>query len=744
DHVFGYISPANIPLQAHIEGFMYFLTGEKEYAIEVRKCLLEVERLKEIYPREKIRQHPEYRKGLPAVDPAFFLQPYIYGYLYIKDSGVLDDTEKLQVENSIRSSVNVAFSFPEWGAHNRSMLRAWSLSLAARTLGENKCTGETEEGKWQKLANYLAEESWGRWSIEDAELYIPLWLISTINYAILANKEREYFSMPQTKYYFDYITHLITSNGQIPDFGDAHFNSNWYIWLACLEKGASMYNCGYMKYAAKKIWEFGTSVSLDTSKDDGGSSNTGTNAKSNENIVYSPHVASYLVYAYHAADDRVVPEKPGWKSEEVLEELVGKKIAFRNGWEESSTYLLLNYRDEGYYACIPRRYLRTTLSVRAEKMHHGHSDENSIVFLARDGSILLNDAGYRENLPNGKYRADIYHNRLVFREGLKGEGTTLYNFLHDEGYYKKTVTEKIHFQDFGRLAISRTRLYNTLPSLTWDRIITYLEEEDTFIIVDWVCPNSKAGLTIANLWHTGEILAQKNNARDGDEKGEGEAFDTRIPWIYKAPGDKNPRKNNDNTFLCIEFPCNGGGKKVEVNNIKRHYGDGVMISQYSSKEYAEKEAECFVTVLTPHDAKEGLEGMDKITGRVTVDWISEKKDAILLEYRGNSTLYLAYKLDLEKGIMADEDEYPRYTWEMGRISYGNHGKVAADADFSYVEIAGGKIKYGFINGSGIEYNGRVLYRTPDFTTCKFGTNITVPSNHKWRAWKGERTESENN
>ena len=75
NHVFGYCSPAHIPIQAHIEGFMYSLSGEEEHAIEAKKCLLDVEGLKKTYPEEKLNQHPEYRKGLPAVEPAFSLQP---------------------------------------------------------------------------------------------------------------------------------------------------------------------------------------------------------------------------------------------------------------------------------------------------------------------------------------------------------------------------------------------------------------------------------------------------------------------------------------------------------------------------------------------------------------------------------------------------------------------------------------------------------------------------------------------
>ena len=66
---------------------------------------------------------------------------------------------------------------------------------------------------------------------------------------------------------------------------------------------------------------------------------------------------------------------------------------FRDGWGDDANYLLLNYRDEGPYALMPREYLRHTIPVEEEKMHHGHSDENAISLLMSGGSVLLNEAG---------------------------------------------------------------------------------------------------------------------------------------------------------------------------------------------------------------------------------------------------------------------------------------------------------------------------------------------------------------
>ncbi len=103
-----------------------------------------------------------------------------------------------------------------------------------------------------------------------------------------------------------------------------------------------------------------------------------------------------------------------------MEDVQGKKIVFRNGWSPLSTYLLLNYRDEGDGGLNFRDYLRDTIPVEEEKMTHGHADENSIVLLMSGGSVLLHDGGYRDYMPSGPfgaYRQDYFHNRLVVRPG---------------------------------------------------------------------------------------------------------------------------------------------------------------------------------------------------------------------------------------------------------------------------------------------------------------------------------------
>lgn len=689
-----YTAPGIIPVQVQLEGFMYSVTGKLEYAEKAKEGLLEADTYLSIVPEEHIRRHPEYAKGVPAFEPMFQGPHFLYGYLFIKDSGVVNEQERQRIEQSIRSCVDGLFHYPEWGAHNRSMLRVWALSLAIEALGDTE-----ETRRWDKMRTYLAEESFGKWSIEDAQLYIILWLAACHEYAKYAGREDEYFKLPQTKYYFDYLVRILTPEGFVPDYGDSHFGSNWYLWLSCLEKGAAVYKDGHMKYAADKVFEFGM-------------------AFAGEQV--SIGLAAYLTYAYMWADDEVEPVKPDWGSEELLEDVVGKKIVFRDGWNEEDAYLLFNYRDEGNYAFTPRNYLRHTISVKAEKAHHGHSDENSVSLLVKDRNVLLYEGGYREVSPNGKYRNDIYHNRLVFREGERSAGS-LYDFIHDAGYYKQAVTEKIHMQKFAPVEYSRTRLYDVARKITWDRCMTYIKEDGVFIVVDWTKAEEAQTLTTANLWHTGLVL----------EQGEG-FFDTCVPHIYRGPGDRNPYKNRSDWALAIEFP--GSGRDIGQEAIKRCYGDAVMLYEAESGHVEQGGMRAYVTVLTPHRRTVPA---GQVTGRVSVEALPDHADRLSLRYQGEggSAVHLAYKLDLEKGLL-DPSLYPRYTWEAGRIDYG---RLATDADFAFVKEENGGLRYGFVNGCRLEFDGIERFATPKLSSYQFESKSWAIVDHKWRAWDGFET-----
>ncbi|MBO9604899.1 MAG: hypothetical protein J7639_03060 [Paenibacillaceae bacterium] len=718
-----YAAPSAVVVQAQLEAFLYRATGLREHAEQARRHLLGVGDYRAIVPPEVIARHPEYAAGIPALEACFQLPFYIHGYLAIQGSGVLGEADEDAIAETIRGSIACTLHFPEWGAHNRSMLRVWALALAVRALAGREGEGwrRTLNG-WAHMRDVLAEESWGGWSIEDAQSYLPFWLVSCIEYSVHTGREPAYFRMPQTKYYFDFVAGLATGYGQIPDFGDANFNTNWHIWLACLEKGAAVYKCGLMKDAAARIAAFGLA-----------------------DQPVSPGIAAYLALACDWADDTVPPERPQGGSGELLEDLVGKKIVFRGGGEgdgesesaggrEDETYLLYNYRDEGDYALVARDNLRTTLPVPAEKMHHGHSDENAVLFLAAKRTILLHDGGYREQVPNGKYRADLYHNRLVFRDGERAaplRAGAVYDALHDDGRYRRVRTEKLHFRRFAPLDYARTRLYDEGRKLVWDRMIAYLKQAGVFLVVDTVLAQADGHMTTANVWHTG--LAEAVGAG---------GFATRVPFVHRGIGCRNPYVNADELALLVEFPL-AAGRVIGSERIRRNYGEGVMLYEAETKRFQPGDRSTFVTVLTPYARSKPAEGH---VGRVIVTHAPAAGDALALRYDGAdgaSPLHLAYKLDLGIGIGAPIFAGgPQFTRESGTIVYGDGGGdsgggnggdgIMTDADFAYAAEDGA---YGFVNGSGLTFRGRERFAAPLRSTFRFGANDFVPTVSKWRAWE---------
>jgi len=688
DYMFGYTSPGNIASQIHCESIEYMVNEDIETAKAIRKYLLHPIKLCSIFPEEVRKERIEYKRGVPLMEPLFQLHAYINGYEQIKDSGVLSKEDINIVKETIIRSILPLIHSLEWGAHNRSMLRACAIVQAYNTVGLCEDTKD-----WLKAADYLAEESIGRWSIEDASHYIPLWLFASIMYAKHRGIEDEYYAKPQTKYYFDYITHYICPNGRIPGFGDAWFHSDWQIWMACLEMGATKYSCGKMKQAAHLIYEYGM--------------------KKHNNVI-SIGLANYCAYAYKWSDDTVKKTQLNFKSEEVLDELVGKKIAFRH----NGSYMLYNYRDEGYYGFIPRKYLRTSIPVKAEKMHHGHGDENSIVTLVKDENILLHEGGYRDRLPNGKYRADMYHNKLSFREGLQTDKKTTYDKLHDEGYYKHVDTEKLHFQSFEDIDYLRTRNYYRPYNLIWDRAITCIKKDDTYIIIDWIENSEKRDLTIVNNIHT----QYANKIKEG-------VYEAYNDTIQKSAADTNPFENKKDYSLVVEFLTNP--KKSTNEQIRRNHGKATMLSEVVSKTYKEGDREIFVTVLT---IKKRSENIDKYMNQAKIENIVGNKDAISVIYNGSKKVYITNKCNLDYGLTPyEEDRAPIYDWEGGKIKYGN---ITTDADFSYI-IEDDKLKFGMINGCRVYFNDKKIHATPRYTSRDFLLETFEEIDHKWRAWSGE-------
>ena len=307
--------------------------------------------------------------------------------------------------------------------------------------------------------------------------------------------------------------------------------------------------------------------------------------------------------AYRWSDFAVGAETPSTASQEVLDDVVGKKVVFRNGWTPSSTYMLYTYRDIGDGGWLPREYLRTTIPVEEEKMHHGHSDENSICpsdekgidsasrrrvsrfhaersirclsaqiisitgVVVRDGKIALGQKA-------GEYRYASPDHEAV-------PGQSLLDFFRNSGAYRDIRTQNIDFQTTRHADMTRTRLINEHLGYEADRTIVYLKDVDWFVVFDAVRFTKPGYLTMASLWHTRQVL----------ESGPG-WYDTAYDSLRQVDVRGSQR-------LLVCFPQRDL-MTDGVENQRRYYQQEKTIYQMIGRHGYRNELQTFVTVLIPH------------------------------------------------------------------------------------------------------------------------------------------------
>ncbi|MEM2598305.1 MAG: heparinase II/III family protein [Thermoproteota archaeon] len=664
--------PPMVPVaRALVEGFLYHVTGNKEYAEKAREAMLTYQKLPDMVP-ERMRRMPKYAGGIrPMLNWFGGVTLFLRAYEFIRDSGVIRWEDREVFKQIVGNSLEPFFSFPEWGPHNRAIKRGLALMYAAKIFPDHP-----DASKWNKLGKLMVEPSLKHWSLEDSELYVPIWLSDLLLYLDVTG-DWEVLDSPIMKYYFHYFTNLLCPLGMIPDFGDATWGANAELYLAILEKGASTYRDPHMKYAADRIFRF---------------------------ALKEKKLGIYAIFAYLWSDDTVETKVPVSCSQEVLDEVIGKKIVFREGWDEDATYMLLNYMDEGDIGWYYKEHLRNTLVVTSEKMHHGHADENSIITLLKNGAFLLHDGGYREALPNGAYRADVYHNRVVVRHG-RPSGQRLFEFLHDKGVYQPVRTRRVHFKKFQDVDVSRTEVIDERNGYHWDRVITFLKDLKAFVIHDGVKLLRDGEFTISNLLWTQNIHATGK-----------EYFDTSIDLIGTVGAMSNVKTleerkrfawpNKKGERLLIYFQPDGS-KEQGVDETMRCYLPEKCVYQTYSNRFRRGEFASFTTFLLPHGEDEAIDTMISKLKRVKVNKYPNAT-AIRIE-QPNGAVYICVKHDLSIGLVRPETR-PVYTYEAGEIQYD---EFATDAAYLYAKLNGSLLKYAFIDGMKLLFKNKRIFSSEE-------------------------------
>ncbi len=705
-NVFGYRPPGGLLEMAVIYSTLYEIERKQEYAARAKDIVLNYGDYRSAYPASSVKLRADYADGVPALPDFFTAMRYIRAYDILRRTGRLTPGEDGKAADLIAESMGYLLRTQEWGPMNRAALRAETLAWAVRALPKHP-----EAPKWDMQRRALGDDNWGNWQIEDATIYNGVWLYALLGYADALGEMEELFETPEMIYYSRYYLNLMCPADIVPDFGDAHWTSNWAHFLVFFEAAANRLGDPRLKWAAGRIaskfvdFREPTSVGL----------------------------GYMLLDCYRWGSDGLVASPPASSSMEVMEDVVGKKIVFRDGWDSDSTYLLLNYRDEGDGGLNFRDYLRDTIPVEEEKMTHGHADENSLVLLMSGGSVLLHDGGYRDFMPSGvfgAYRQDYFHNRLVVRPEKifmgqeQGEfrysvrdpvpGQSVLEFVRNAGSYRRVKTQKIDFLTFDDFDYSRTRVIDEAWGARSDRIVVFVKDPGFFVVIDVFKSLREEYFTLGSFWHTRKIYARGEHW-----------YDTGYDKIQEAELPQDRR-------LLLLFPLTHF-RLEGVEPEKRHYQEEWLIHQTTAQHFELGGSAAFMAVLVPHGS-----GQDPApwADRISVLPSSDPEQALGLGIQlEDRDVFVGVKADLRRDISRDWRR-PRYTYEAGRTRFGG---FETDGDFLFASLKAGTLAYTIVNLTKASFEGRTLVEAkPSTFGLAFDASPDQAGIGKLRYWREKK------
>lgn len=642
---------------------VYKHTGEKEYAdiaLEV------VSRLVKMLDWVTANLKPETRvlDNMQFIEAGFAGGPFMKGLLLLRQMGVMDDRAYRAFQPVAESSVRYAMRLPEWGPFNRCVLRMSFLDRFAALYPDSEYAADA-----RKLADFLVWDSIGRWNMEDTPQYNGIWYITMAEYFNEHPERCDYRSDEVMRFYAVYMAHLLTPEGSIPDYGDSNPRDAGCpaLSIGFLEWAAVRFNDGKVKYAVMKYMAF-------------------IDKFYKHNIAGGWYTRTYALAADMCAEKRVRPVKPDLISGECIDDLISKKIVFRG---ENRDYMLLNYRDQGGYALPARQNMYATIPAPAEKVHHGHADENSICSLMYKDKMLLTDGGYRDRIvADGHYRADFYHNRVVLRNGRIFREKGFLDYAEDLGAYLKVETEKLFYHEINGLEISRTRLTDTHHKAVYDRTVAHFGD-GIYAVIDKIRATEDYEYTLGQMWFGGKIT----KVADSD-------------YLIKQTLDKfkGPR-GTDSLALRTVFVRKG--LPVSVEKIRRCYDDNqYALTQYYSEYLGRDENLCFVTLLMPEDAS--LKARNDAIAASAEYGMSDNGKGVWLSLTVDGRKYtLCEKCDERYGF-GDLAHRPTYSFDRSKITYGS---FTTDALLAVFTEQGSERDYSVVMSSGLEIGGKSVWKS---------------------------------
>lgn len=672
--LFGYDPPGHALGLATLASFLHAKSGRDEDAVLAAQLLARMGAYRDDVPDELRHARVEYADGLPPVPNFFHVGEFAEAWDRVRGCAAIDDALRAEVVELVAGAADHVFTFPEWGPHNRALLRAEGLAWCARATPEHPRAGD-----WGRMAAILAEDSRAAWEIEDASLYHPIWLLAGMRYAD-ATGDASFWRWPQTRFYLRYFLELLTPAGHLPAFGDAWWGSSTWRAHLCLARGAGVLQDPELAWGAARLAD---AMALDPATTS----------------------AAKIAVQLDGVPAAPAPRAPDPRARFALDDVLAKKIVWRDSWSPDSMYLCLNYRDEGDWGRLHRDYLRDTLAVVEEKMHHGHADEGAVVLWMDEGAVLLHDAGYRDvapSGPHGAWRADVFHNRLVGRPRVATEGESLEDVLLDDGAYRPTRTERLDELDLDGVRYARVRVDELQRGWVTDRVLLYLEEARTLVVVDSVEVTRPGEFTFVPLWATGELVARDRGA-------------------YRAIGTVELPHTRE---LALDLR---GGAAVETFPLSRHRGDETVLGNPAAGPRAAGERVNFVSLLASVAPDEAP--------ALALTSVADEGAHVSLVLAGadGARVEILLALDLDRG-RREADVRPRVDPAAARIE---SARLATDGDLALLRTSpGAGTRWDVVGATFLEVDGAAVFSARPFQVFQTNGRSDVVGRARWRRWWG--------
>jgi hypothetical protein len=300
---------------------------------------------------------------------------------------------------------------------------------------------------------------------------------------------------------------------------------------------------------------------------------------------------------------------------------------------------------------------------------------------------------------------------LVVRKNKRDKDQTVLGFVQNSGAYRQVRTQKIDFLTLKDVDMSRSRVIDENLGYQWDRVITYVRDPGCFVVVDGVKALRSDYFTLSNFWHAQNIIVRGEHF-----------FDVATDSL---PGYKFSQRQS----LLIYFP-DTYAKSDGAEPISRHSQTEQAIYQTISSQYKAGDTELFVTILVPHDRSVSPASLISQWKLLAT---SAPYKAVALEINhGDRKSYICVKLDLEMEV-ARENIRPRYTYELGKVRYGD---FESDAHFMYATVDGKTVSYSAANVLKVLYRGKVLTQAlPNTHGLQLDGAPDRVGFTKWRYWE---------